>query len=307
MKLVRAIAVCWFVCATAQMVNSAAADDYLPPKVDTTTPTGVNLADGSFIYSQTDISIGTLSLERHHLGGIEDPNAPFFGPRMSHNFDIFLAANFQPAGSYFNNNPIVHMGLGAGGPYYEKVSINYIIPEYGDGYSGVLSRSGSAYVYTTQDGTIYTFNPSVSVRGTISNGVTQRIASIAYPNGRLLSFTYNAGGDLKLVNDSNGYALIFDYNADHTVSAACGFNLSQTYVTSASTCTGASLKVSYGYTGGLLTSVIDVLGNTTTFQYQGQEISCILPPGMSTCKIQNDYGVGGWFQVQKQTLADGSV
>lgn len=307
MKLVRAIAVCWFFCATAQMANSAAADDYLPPKVDTTTPTGVNLADGSFIYSQTDISIGTLSLERHHLGGIEDANAPFFGPRMSHNFDIFLAANSQPGGSYFNNNPVVHMGSGAGGPYYEKTSINYIIPEYGDGYSGVLSRSGSAYVYTTQDGTIYTFNPSVSVRGTISFGVTQRIASIAYPDGRLLSFTYNAGGDLKLVTDSNGYALIFDYNADHTVSTACGFNLSQTYVTSASTCTGATLKVTYGYTGGLLTSVIDVLGNTTTYQYQGHEISCILPPGTSTCKIQNDYGVGGWFQVQKQTLADGSV
>ena len=309
MKLVRAIAVCWFFCATAQMGNSAAADDYLPPKVDTTTPTGVNLADGSFIYSQTDISIGTLSLERHHLGGIEDPNAPFFGPRMSNNFDVFITTNYQPAPHYYVYSPIVHTGLSAAGPYQEHVAsgVSTITPEYGDGNSGVLAKSGSAYVYTAQDGTIYTFNPSVSVRGAISTGPTQRVASIAYPNGRLLSFSYDANGDLKEVTDSNGFALIFDYTADHTVSAACGFNLSQTYVTVASTCTGASLKVVYGYTSGLLTSVTDVLGNTTTYQYQGQEISCILPPGMSTCKIRNDYGVGGWFQVNKQTLADGSV
>src|ERR1700743_338821 len=68
-------------------------DDYLPPKINSTTPTGVSLSDGSFIYTNTDISIGTLKLERFQMGGPPSTVRGFFGSRMSHNFDIYVSRN----------------------------------------------------------------------------------------------------------------------------------------------------------------------------------------------------------------------
>ncbi|NWN33713.1 hypothetical protein GY663_31540, partial [Klebsiella michiganensis] len=57
--------------ATAQIV---------PPKIYSTTPTGVNLADSAFTYSTTDIAIGPLKLERFYIGSyLNDPNKMFFG------------------------------------------------------------------------------------------------------------------------------------------------------------------------------------------------------------------------------------
>ncbi|WBY08320.1 RHS repeat protein [Sphingomonas sp. 7/4-4] len=290
----------------AQQQATAQTSDYIPPKVDTTTPTGVNIADGSFIHTQTDLSLGQLSLNRFYLGGAEDPNRPFFGPKMDHTFDIYVAKNFQPSGSYYNYKPVIHMGTASAGPYLEKNGVSSWPPQDGDGYSGELTKSGTAYVYTAQDGTRYTFNPSVQAANVVSGSAgSQRVASIAYPNGRTQSFSYNASGQLKLVSDSTGYAIVFDYNADQTVSAACGFNLAVNYVSAASACSSATFKVSYGYTGGKLTSVTDVRGQTTSYQYSATgHLSCITPPGFLSCQVTNEYSA---FMVEKQTMADGAV
>ena len=42
-----------------------------PPKLYTVSPTGVNLEEGAYTYSNTDLVIGPLKLERSHLGGKE--------------------------------------------------------------------------------------------------------------------------------------------------------------------------------------------------------------------------------------------
>lgn len=298
-----------FTMFAALSAGPAAADDYNPPKVYSMTPTGVNLSDGAFTFTQTDLSIGTLSLERFHLGGLRDPNTRFFGPRMSHNFDIYVAQNVRaPVYPYLPSRyaPIVHIGNSSVGVYSQDRTTN--APVYYsnlDSYSAILTMVSGAYIFTAHDGTVYTFNPSVGAAG---NASAQRVASIAYPDGRVRSFSYNSGGQLKEVSDSNGYALIFDYNSSGLVSAACGFDLSQTYVTASSTCSGAALMTSYGYTSGHLTSVTDVLGQVTTYSYSTDVITCVKPPGYSTCKIANTYSPYSYpWQVTQQTLADGSV
>jgi len=293
----------------ALAAGPALASDYPPPKVYSITPTGVNIADGSFIANNTDLSIGTLKLERFHIGGYRTPATPLIGGRFSHNFDIWVAPNVHPASPPFAQRykPIVHIGASASGTYVQEVgAMNIVNPSNDDALVGDLKYVSGAYVYTSQDGTIYTFNPSVPAAGNVSN--SQRVANIVYPDGRRLDFTY-VSGNLKLVTDSSGYAIVFDYNADNTVSAACGYNLSNAYVNASSTCAGAAIKVSYGYTSGELTSFTDVMNQVTTYASDiNHNVTCITPPGYSTCKIRNVYGNNSQYQlaqVTEQYLADG--
>lgn len=303
------------VLVAAGAAGTAHAQDIIPPKTYTMTPGGVSLADGSFTFTDTDLTIGTLNLQRFHLGGIRDPNDPYFGARMSHNFDIYVAPNVGtrcpggPTTCLTMKKPIVHMGLSASGTYSENmppnVSINY---QNEDALAGTLVyNTDGAYVYTDSDGTVYTFSTTVTVLGASSN--TRRVANIVFANGRRQDFLYNGSGQLKAVTDSSGYAIVFDYASTDRVSVACGYNLAETYVTMASTCTGAALKVSYGYsTDGKLTSVTDVLGKVTRYEYNRNEIACVKPPTYSTCKVTNVYGHSQYaWVVTQQTLADNAV
>ncbi len=208
--------------------------------------------------------------------------------------------------------PIVHIGANTSGIYHQTnfSTSGTLPPESGMAEQGVLQYVASgAYTYTSQDGTVYTFNPSVQVAGALGTGVnqpeSQRIASITYPDGRVRSFTY-VSGKLKLVTDSTGYAIVLDYGSNGFISAACGFDLAHDYVTSSSTCSGAALKVSYTYTTGspiYLSTVTDVLGNVITYS-GGNGIGCITPPGYSSCEVSNVYT--GFYSVT-QTMADGAV
>jgi hypothetical protein len=299
--------------------------DATPPKAYTMTPSGVNIADGSFTYQVTDLSIGTLSLDRFYSGGggvTRDPDDMFYGAHTSNSFDIFVDPTYSKANPpYFPTEakPIVHTGLGASGLYVQSQKTGTVasIPsDSGDAETGLLALANNAYVYTNSDGDIFTFNPSVQVAGVQGAGVyniySQRIASIKFHDGRLRTFSY-VNNELKLVSDSSGYAILFDYvdysdpilgRTRHLVSDACGIDTSRNYVTTSSTCSGIALKVSYGYSNGLLASVTDPLNNTTSYQHVGAAISCVIPPGSSTCQISNSYTDG---QNLVQTLADGST
>lgn len=291
------------------------AEDIIPPKQYTVTPGGVGLADGSFTFTDTDLTIGTLSLERFHLGGRRDPNDPFFGPRMSHNFDIYITVNRRtdcsggPATCTTYNKPVVHMGLSASGTFYESLPPNPVIfHQNDDSYSGDLERNGAgAYVYTDQAGSIFTFSTTVAASGA---GLSYRVDNIVLGDGRRQNFLYNGSGQLKAVTDTSGYAIVFDYGANGNVSFACAYNLADTYVSVSSTCGTAGLKASYGYSAGSpakLTSVTDVLGNVTSYSYDRNEISCVTPSGYIGCKIANTYGSASYaWQVTQQSLAGGA-
>jgi hypothetical protein len=279
------------------LASPAMAQDIIPPKTFTTSPTGVNLADAAFTYSETDIAIGTLKLERFHIGSYStDPNTMLFGNATTSNFDIYVSRRVVSPGDY---RAIVHLGASASGTYFENSSGSVVAGNL-DAESGTLTKVSGQYVYTDQSGTVYQFTSSVAPAGTPSG--SQRVSSITFPDGRVQTFSY-VSGNLKLVSDTSGYAMVFDYSSGR-ISAACGFDLAYDYVTASSTCSGAALATSYGYTGTRLTSATDVDGQTTAYTWGTYEISCITPPGYSTCKIANTlYG----SQVSQQTLADGSV
>lgn len=308
-RTMKSVAVALMASACWAMALPACAQDVVPPDVMTVSPTGINLSDGSFVFSQTDLKIGSLSLERFYQYALHDADTMPFGLHMGNNFDIYFREHEyttpkNPTTTTYYRG-IVHMGQSASSTYDIAFNVTpvFISPFTDDAYEGILERPSSAYIYTDQNGTVYTFNPAVPVNG--AAGITQRVATIAYANGRTLNFVYDAGNHLRTVTSNDGYAIAFDYSGD-TVAAACGFDLSQTYVSSATTCSGAALKTSYAYTSGSMTSSTDVLGQTTT--YTGA-ITCIKPPGYATCKVANTYvnAIGGGNRVSQQVMADGSV
>jgi hypothetical protein len=238
------------------VINPAYAGEVIPPKIETTTPTGVNLSDDSFTHKQTDIAIGSLALERFYIGGdLSGPlanrnhySAPWFGARMSHNYDIFVKRVFKPATTIgeppsvvfpARSRPRVYIGQQSVGPFTENgkpptPANGTIAASSPDASAGNLAALGGAFIYTDRDGAIYTFNAAVNVPSVPQNAgtsMTQRVATIAYPNGRKLTFSYNGSKQLKLISDSQGYALVFDYDANSRITTVCAFNASQTSVT----------------------------------------------------------------------------
>lgn len=298
----------------------AFSQDVIPPKVVLTTPGGVNVSTGQLMHSVTDIAIGTLKLERFlSIGPALPPNDPFFGSDMTHNFDIYVAPKQIPAGGPpfyppHRYHTVVHVGASASGTYqqaYPLGSSSYVNEHNDDARSTTLQWVSGAYVYTDHEGAVYTFTPSVRAGGTGSTAAnTQRVANIVFPDGRVQTFSYDGNGRLKMVHDSAGYALIFDYNANKDVVAACGFDLARDYVTASSTCSGATLKTTYGYSGVLLTSATDVMGETTTYSTPGSNSLtpypvCVTPPGYSTCKVS--WGASGSVYGAAQAMADGTT
>ena len=301
--------------------------DIVPPSITTQSPTGVDIATGSSTYKKVDLTIGSLSLERFYrfnfgLGTTSrDPDTMFYGPHWSNNFDIFVGISIYAPPDPDQYDPqttvpidIVHIGDSATGKYIQNSwgSGAVVSPDSDDADAGILSYSysGGYYTYADSGDNVYQFNPGVAVAGATSaeswQPHTQRVASVTSPNGYVKTFTYNASGQLINVTDNKGYAIVFDYNNSGQIADACGFDLSSTYVTSATTCAGATLKVSYAYTNGELTSVTDVTGQTETYAWNGTPsyVTCITPPGYAACKVAYNYtGLGGLTQ----TFADGSV
>ncbi len=310
--------------------------DIVPPSITMQSPTGVDIATAASTYKKVDLTIGSLSLERfyRYTGGLasakQDPDTMFYGPHWSNNFDIFVGISVYTPKTNSQADPqpnqptdIVHIGDNATGKYIQNdwnSDVN-VSPDSTDADAGILSYSYSGGYYTYADGgdNVYQFNSGVTVAGAISAQTwqphTQRVASITSPNGYVKTFTYNSSGQLINVTDNKGYAIVFDYNSSGQVADACGFDLSSTYVTSATTCSGAALKVSYNYTNGELTSVVDVMGQTETYGWyasSGQQpdyVNCITPPGFTACKVS--YAYGGTYQGNTyalvQTFSDGST
>jgi hypothetical protein len=100
--------------------------------------------------------------------------------------------------------------------------------------------------------------------------------------------------------------MVFDYDANGDVTAACAFNRSQTYVSVTSTCAGVELKTTYGYTVTLsknyLTSVTNPLGQVTNYTNANFGMTCVKPPGFATCTISMSNHID---RIGTQTLQDG--
>jgi len=308
-------------------------EDLPPPKVQTITAWNMSPRTGTLQMSNTDLSIGGLSLERFNqeypgknkFHNQNNPEHAPFGFRTSNNFDIYVMPSFQPATDLFvgwdgqnhrlnaRYNVTVHLGSSSAGLYQQQGSTTNPTFAFmnGDAFSGMMGLVGGAYVYIDSDGDIYTFNPSVNSGGTIGgSSFSQRVDNIQFANGRVQQFYYDTSKNLKLVTDSSGYAILFDIGTNGYVAAACAIDMARTYVTAASTCTGQALTVTYQYDSTpQLTGFTDVLGGVTTYGYGGVEnagdLTCIKPPTYSSC--QASLAASMTTDGLDETLADGSV
>jgi len=262
-----------------------------PPVLYTLSPTGVDLATASFTTTATDLVIGSLSLDRSYVTADEPGrwvSSDYFGYGWTHNFDIYAHEDF------FNGNHTSTVVIGrsvynfTGGPPNAAPVADAGI---------TLTSVGGAFVFTERDGTVYRFLP----------GTNAKVSTITRPDGTVLTFTYVSNLPKTIVSN-RGYALVFDYSST-LVTAACGYNLALTYVTTTTTCSGATLKVGYGYTSSKLTSVTDVLSNVAHYTYtSGGYLTCLTDPGTTTCKITNTNGATrqGTVAVTSQVTADGA-
>jgi hypothetical protein len=291
--------------------TGALADDVQPPKLYTETPTGVNLPDGSYAEADVDLAIGSLQLERSHLGGPVVPYSKAFGPSWTHNFEIYIRTvpSGPPMNTYYSD---VHTDEGVY-TFSGDASNNVNAPWNDDARGKKLEKIGTILRFTARSGAIYDFTAATNLH---------HISKLTYPNGRVLDFFYNSSEKLKEVRDSGGHAIIFDYAANGYIADACAVNMVASAVSPTSTCasiTAPKQMVSYSYTavtgmgGYLLTGAVDRLGQTTTYQYNNPSadkpaISCVTPPGYSACKVSNVYGSATYYyQVTQQTLATGEV
>lgn len=265
-----------------------------PPHLYTVSPTGVDLATGSFTTSVTDLSIGGLSLERSYVsadgpGGWQSSN--YFGYGWTHNYDIYTRQDYV----HGQNSSVVMVGRTiyrfSGWP----TPTTY--PQ-GDSIGTTLATVNGAIVFTDSDGTAYRFLPGNNVK----------VSTITRPDGTVLTFSYVSGLPKTIVSN-RGFALVFDYSSTQ-VTAACGYNLAVTYVTTSTTCASAALKVTYGYTAAKLTGVTDVFGNVANYTYDsGGYLACLTDPGTTTCKVTNTHAPsrgGNAIVVTAQTTADGA-
>lgn len=306
---------------------SLALSEVTPPKIDLKTPSGMSIPDAEFRIDATDLVIGSMKLERFSQGpSMYWPDYSQFGAMMSSNFDIYVQTNIikatgKPFPQPAHRHATVHIGNSSYSLYYITGTSGggIISNDNTDSYGGALTWSGASFQFIDKTGSVYTFSSSVSAHpsGAVNYGATggaissQRIDNIKFLDGRVWQFYYDSGQRPKLVTDSGGYAILFDYGANGFVSDACAIDRSRFYVTASSNCSGQPVKVSYQYGSGVLfngtaatvlTGITDVRGQTTLLSHSAIDpaVSCVVPPGYTSCQMQ--LSTDG-----RQTLADGSV
>lgn len=284
-------------------VRGAQAQNNPPERTFMMSPTGLNLLDTTFVQNVQDFSVGSLAFSRSYISSDPDSGA-YFGRGWTHNFDMkaYYAITAGEAKSTVILGRETHV-------YFGQPSQNYPSDfEYGT----KLTIVGTSMIFTNRDGTVYTFEPIGS------NINFQTVSSIAYTNGTVITIT-NVSGKPKTIVSNLGYGIVLDYSGSQ-VSAACGFNLAITYITTSTTCAGATLKTSYSYATvagkTVLQAVTDVSNNVTTYGYQSTGngagvLNCVRDPGSATCKITNAFRATftkkGKVVISSQTLADGST
>ncbi len=291
-SLSQTLAVLLLVTASLWMQSASARSDfrYAYPEQMTVSPTGVNLQTGRLTYSNTDITIGNLSLTRSWGDAPALFTGKMFGPYVkttsyvtgrTHNLSQGVMIETLSGDTWYN--------VYADGQLlrYLRLSNGIILSWNTAARGSKLTVTAPGYTLVSKNGTKYTF--------TTSTGSNAVLTLAEYADGSRISYSYNAGWQPRSIISSLGYAIIIDYDANQNIAVACGFNLATQYVTSSSTCAGATLKATYGYngTGANLTSIADVSGDVVQiigYANMGGPL-CITLPNSSTCEMQNSYGV----------------
>ncbi|MHB8859932.1 MAG: DUF6531 domain-containing protein [Thermoleophilia bacterium] len=218
----------------------------------------VKTSTGAFVHQDKDIEIPTkgLPLEFTRTYNSNDPEDHTLGRGWSFNWQTSV----RP---YPNGNVVVLRGDGRQDVYTLNTDGSY--SPY-PGKHDVLTRNADGtFKLVTLDQTTYNFNSD------------NNLASEVAQNGQAITLGYNTSKQLTQVTASDGRVLSLDYNPDGRIDHVTE-PLSQT--------------VSFGYTGGDLTSVTGQNSNTTTYSYQNEHITGITDPENHTSanNIYDDKG-----------------
>ena len=314
------------------MIDPAYAADsrFTYPKQFTMSAKGVNVQNGRFNHSAVDLSLGPFSLKRSWGDEPLYPRVRTFGTGYFSNRIYTAWGHNYVQGSYADTqdslgNLIVFVVDGQ--EFRFRVDPNFqLLPQNKSSQGNRLSYVSGSWILVDRGGNVFTFQPHAALPQVgFSYNVNQVLASAVYADGSRLDYAYNGSAQVRTVTSNKGYALVFDYDGQNNLAAACGYNLSITVVNLSTNCAPAVRKVTYGYNaaGTLLTSVTDVHSGVVNISYVslGNAAwpwpSCITLRNSSTCEISNHYGAptnlnGGVYfgevdQVTRQTTATGDV
>lgn len=301
----------------------AAPDDSAEfPPIYTMSPKGVNIQTGRYVSSSTEFSVGPLSFVRHKggpsyfFGGSYDVSRPFghWGHNHAHGMrwknTAFTAANRLVI---VNGTELEFFHPSAPGSTF------WAWNQAAQGW--MLAAVGNVFTATSSNGDAYTLQNIPGMIGSANDYFA--LTRIDFADGHRINYSYDSNARTRLISSNRGYAIVIDYNANGQISAACGFNSANTFVTTATTCasSAALVKTSYTYNADFsLASVTQVDGSIVYFTYSShganRHLATIsLPNAPSTYEVQNFFGPQAGeptvlthpYQVRRQIVANGDT
>lgn len=325
---------CLLLVSFAIMVVPASAGDFRDgfPQIMTMSPHGVNLQTGRFEMSDTDLSIGTLSVQRRYssrgFGPASSPASTVHGHEESALFAIghnLRGVQYRFAVQTFGGGSDTRTYFHVGGQRLEFTTTQNGYVNWGHETRGWrVIPQGNDLVLLHRSGTTYRFVPHAALGS--GNAARRVLSEVINPNGERWTYTYGAAGELFSVHSNLGYRVNFQYDNATNIAWACGYNLAVAHATATQGCSASTYKTRYAFAGSAgtyshLTSVTHVDGTVTTLNYithySANLLSCVTFPNSSTCRVTNEY----WplpgdlnvslgekpDMVRRQTLATGEV
>lgn len=289
--------------STLLIATSAGADDFRAnfPPLYTTTPLGVNIQTGRFQYWLYTFEMGPFAVQR----GFGKSGFPFLGRLYWHTVQTATGAG-QPevtvalGGGFTETNAPGTQPKALVGGYGAELLLDFYLDSQNNNYIWWSSSSAGyrlihvagGYTLTDHSGNTYFFADN---GGNYPNP-DGLLTKVTYADGSTISIQYDAQQRLRFMTSSRGYAVLFEYGGSGVQSKICGFNLAQTYATSASSCSASTYTVSMAMTqltsgAYQINSVTDVMGGVSTATYTANnQLACVTLPNSSTCEFTNTYG-----------------
>ena len=274
-------------CASGAYAQASA--DYRAdfPPVFAETPMGVNIQTGTFRYNPYNFSVGPFTLQR---GFNNSSGFPFLG-------GLYVATKPTAGGGSMT---VVNVRLGETNLEFTPNSTSGTTAFLGWNVAAAgwhLAWNGTEYTLSDKTGAVYKLQPIPGYNGGGYSLPRAKPLQVTYADGHRIEISYDAAAEVTLIQSSQGYAVRYENLSGGTVGKMCGFNLTQTYVTSATSCTGALQTITANYqivspeTKRML-SFVDIEGRTSTASYTSSGyLQCITFPASSTCEFTNTYGV----------------
>lgn len=258
----KALAVLCLSIASPGLAQFAGGGSISPPAENwTVTEGGVDLRTGAYVYSQTDLSLGTegssLSLTRTTSAGVLGHHDPFGS--FAHEWEIFYTAYQHYSGDMSDPDITNRISVWVGGraETFEWSSSSQAYNNISTGSGAQLDTSGPNAIFTESDGTKITFGGGTCSASNAS--VCSYASTIDRPDGTQIQLTYDTGPSnypnasrLRRVQSNRGFAILLEYgvtSAHNVITKACSYNLAYVAAPATNVCdSSAAQTTSYTYT-----------------------------------------------------------